>query len=126
METRGSYTGRKPQCLKFFLSELGKLYRLQKKGGKGRSSKPRRGVRTIHKSCKPPLGGRRKLDQEALAALSEVEVDSDDNDVDDEESLSRMHLEKQCGPSLREVNYSTERDNRLLQTDIPERLQVYI
>lgn len=41
----------------------------------------------IYKSCKLFLGGRRKFDQEVLVVLSEVEVDSDDNDVDDEEFL---------------------------------------
>jgi hypothetical protein len=59
-------------------------------------------------------------------ALNEEGVDSDDNDGNDQETLSRRLLEKQFEPSLLEVNYITARDDRLRQTDIPERLQVYI
>jgi hypothetical protein len=103
--------------------------RSQKKGGRQAqriSRRSRRGVQKIDRSYKPPLEGRKWLDREALAALNEEGVDSDDNDGNDQETLSRRLLEKQFEPSLLEVNYITARDDRLRQTDIPERLQVYI
>ena len=80
----------------------------------------------MYRTYKPPLAGRRSFDRAALAALNEVEVDTDNNDGDDEESLSRIQMQKQYEPSLREANYNLERVNRVLQTDTLERLQVYI
>ena len=106
------------------------MNRSQKKGhrqAQRTSTRSRRGVQKIDRSYKPPsLRGRKRLDAEALAALNAEGMDSDDNDGDDQETLSRRLLEKQFEPSLLEVNYMTARDERLRQTDIPERLQVYI
>lgn len=61
-----------------------------------------------------------------LASLNEATVDSDDNDGNDRESLSRRLLDKQFESSLPEVNYLTARDDVLRRTDVPERLQVCI
>ena len=59
----------------------------------------------MYRTYKPPLAGRRYFDRVALVALNEVEVDGDDNDGDDEESLSWIQMEKQYEPSLHEANY---------------------
>lgn len=103
--------------------------RSQKKGvrqAQRTGTKSRRGVQKVDKSYKPSLGGRNRFNREALAALNAEGVDSDDDDGNDQETLSRRLLEQQFEPSLLEVNYFTARDDRLRRTDIPERLQVYI
>lgn len=97
------------------LDEYKVISKSQKKGGV-------RGAQKRNKGSRPSLGERRRIEREAR--LNEVTVDSDDNDDNDRESLSRRLLDKQFESSLPEASSFTARDDLLRQTDVPERLQI--
>lgn len=72
------------------------------------------------------LEERRKRERDTAAGLDDEEREEDDED--DEYGRRRAPpqklLEKQFEPSLLEEKFLTERDDRLRETDVPERLQV--
>lgn len=76
------------------------------------------------------LEERRRRERDAQASLDDGER-ADDEEDDDDYGRSRKPppqklLEKQFEPSLLEEKFLTERDDRLRETDIPERLQVRV
>lgn len=73
------------------------------------------------------LEERRRRDRDALAGLDDEERADDDDDDDygrGRKPPPQKLLEKQFEPSLLEEKFLTERDDRLRETDIPERLQI--
>lgn len=73
------------------------------------------------------LEERRRRERDTLAGLDDEE--REDNDEDDDYGRGRKPppqklLEKQFEPSLLEEKFLTERDDRLREVDVPERLQV--
>lgn len=89
-----------------------------KKGGKRAAQKRSKGFKLS--------AGQKRRQEEALASLNAVMVDSDDNDDNDQDLLSRTLLDKEFDSNLPEGTYFTPRDDQLRQTDIPESLQVCI
>lgn len=72
---------------------------------------------------------RRRHDRDTLAGLDDEERVDDDEDDDygrARKPPSQKLLEKQFEPSLLEEKFLTERDDRLREIDIPERLQVRV
>ena len=76
------------------------------------------------------LEERRRRERDTLAGLDDEERAEDDEDDDDygrgRKPPPQKLLEKQFEPSLLEEKFLTERDDRLRETDIPERLQVRV
>lgn len=76
------------------------------------------------------LEERRRRERDAAAGLDDEERDVDDEDDDDygrgRKAPPQKLLEKQFEPSLLEEKFLTERDDRLRETDVPERLQVCV
>ena len=75
------------------------------------------------------LEERRRRERDTASGLDEEERADDDDDGDYGRSRKpppQKLLEKQFEPSLLEEKFLTERDDRLRETDIPERLQVRV
>lgn len=75
------------------------------------------------------LEERRRRERDAQASLDDGERADDEEDDDDygrRKPPPQKLLEKQFEPSLLEEKFLTERDDRLRETDIPERLQVRV
>lgn len=76
------------------------------------------------------LEERRRRERDAAAGLDDEERADDDEDDDDygrgRKPPPQKLLEKQFEPSLLEEKFLTERDDRLRETDVPERLQVCV
>lgn len=76
------------------------------------------------------LEERRRRERDAAAGLDDEERDVDDEDDDDygrgRKPPPQKLLERQFEPSLLEEKFLTERDDRLRETDVPERLQVCV
>jgi hypothetical protein len=114
-------------CCTYFRHRKRKIKRKEFRQAPGINSLALQEAQEIFGDVSSLLEERRRRDRDALAGLDDEERADDDDDDDygrGRKPPPQKLLEKQFEPSLLEEKFLTERDDRLRETDIPERLQV--